>query len=750
MHGTMKYFAWLVKLFAQSTMIAMLIATNAWADGRMCMAGPELRPGLGSAPGHNNVAALYCLTLGYETDVVRDESGSGEHGVCVFPDGTSCPEWDFYAGTCGADFSLCAMLQAEQVNKDDGHDTYAPNYTACVVDGVEVNVSDLLGFPHRFDTSIGPIDNPPAITVTARQRRKVRRGRSRLVPRLVLPSAFTWRNKDGQDWMTSVKDQSQCGSCWAFSAVGATEGAFNVQKNKSDFGLDLSEELLNGGSAGSCCGGWHYKALGIIKSPGIPDEACLPYDVSYYTTGKCDCFGNPPCNAMCSGLPTECSHRLESDECADFASRRTTIKDYHSVGPDIDAMKTKLIEDGPLSVCYAHQGTFNGDVYECPYGWCRGATSDPNPAISCSSSGDPVCPSGTTCKAITTNHCVVIAGFDDSTNSWLIKNSWGSGYNGDGYFNMRYGNCHIESQAYWVEIGDTPNRPPTAEADGPYTAECGGATTTLPVDGTGSSDPDGDALSYAWTSTCPGASFDDATSATPNLSVSTSSLSSPLVCQVDLTVEDPGSLSASDSAAVTISDTLAPDITCPANQQAECTGPTGAAVSFPDPTATDICTASPTTACSPPSGSTFPVGTAIDKCTATDASTNSSSCTFNVSVVDTTPPVITHVSPSVAELWPPNHKMVPITVSAEATDVCSATTCHVKSITSNEPENGRGDGNTAPDWTIDGPLAVSLRAERSGGGGGRTYTLTVECSDAGGNSASAPVVVKVPANQGKK
>jgi hypothetical protein len=726
------------------------------------MAGPALGPGLGTAPGHNNVAALYCLTLGYETDVVRDEKGSGEQGICVFPDGTSCLEWDFYAGTCGADFSLCAMLEAEQRNKDDGQDTYAPNYTACVVDGSEVNVSDLLGFPHRFDTSIGPIITPPGITTPSTvlsdrhgrrrgHRRSARSSTSTLVPRAPspLPGAFTWRNKDGQDWMTSVKDQSQCGSCWAFSAVGATEGAFNVQRNNSSFDLNLSEELLNGGSAGSCCGGWHYDALGIIKSPGIPDEPCLPYDVSYYTTGKCDCFGNPPCNTMCSGLPTECSHLLPGDACADIASRRTTIKDYHSVGPDIDAIKTKLIDEGPLSVCYAHQGRFNGDVYECPYGWCRG-TPDPSPAIACSSGGDPVCPSGTTCKAITTNHCVVLAGYDDASSSWVLKNSWGGGYNGDGYFNMRYGNCHIQDQAYWVEAGDTPNRPPTADADGPYSAECAGAATTLPVDGTGSSDPDGDSLTYAWTSTCPGASFDDATSATPVLSVGTSSLSSVLSCGVDLTVKDPGNLSASDGAAVTISDTLPPNITCPPNQQAECTGPTGAAVNFPPPTATDICTASPTTACNPPSGSTFPVGTTVDTCSATDASNNSNSCNFNVAVVDTTPPVITSVSPSVAELWPPNHKMVPITVTAVATDVCSATVCHVSSISSNEPENGNGDGNTAPDWTIDGPLAVNLRAERSGGAGGRIYTLTVECSDAGGNSATAPVIVRVPANQGKK
>src|SRR5262245_10183730 len=114
MPTTGKYFAPRARLFFHSSVIVLLIATSAWADGRMCMAGPALRGGLGTAPGHNNVAALYCLTLGYETDVIRGEQGIDEQGICVFPDGTSCLEWEFYAGTCGADWSLCAVLGAEQ------------------------------------------------------------------------------------------------------------------------------------------------------------------------------------------------------------------------------------------------------------------------------------------------------------------------------------------------------------------------------------------------------------------------------------------------------------------------------------------------------------------------------------------------------------------------------------------------------------------------------------------------------------
>jgi len=281
-------------------LLVILVASRAWAAGEVC----EARP----APGHNNVAALYCITLGYTASVIRDEKTGGQIGVCVFPDGSSCPEWDFYAGTCGAERSLCAQRQLEQHNMQDGNDVYAANYTACVIGGADVPVSEILGFPHRFNTLIGPIDSPGlSITPKAAPSKLASFGplqdKAEPLAPIPLPSAFTWRNNNGSDWMTSVKDQSQCGSCWAFSAVGAVEAVFNIDRNDPNFDLDLSEELLNGGTAGSCCGGWHYKALDIIKNSGIPDEGCLTYDVPYYNTSGCDCFGNPPCNASCTGLP---------------------------------------------------------------------------------------------------------------------------------------------------------------------------------------------------------------------------------------------------------------------------------------------------------------------------------------------------------------------------------------------------------------------------------------------------------------
>jgi hypothetical protein len=116
---------------------------------------------------------------------------------------------------------------------------------------------------------------------------------------------------------------------------------------------------------------------------------------------------------------------------------------------------------------------------------------------------------------------------------------------------------------------------------------------------------------------------------------------------------------------------------------------------------------------------------------------------------DTTAPVITSVATSTASLWPANHKMVPVTVTATATDAVGPVTLSILSVTSNEPDNGQGDGDTANDIQITGPMTVSLRAERSGKGSGRVYAITVEAKDGAGNASTAVVSVTVAKSQGK-
>jgi hypothetical protein len=119
----------------------------------------------------------------------------------------------------------------------------------------------------------------------------------------------------------------------------------------------------------------------------------------------------------------------------------------------------------------------------------------------------------------------------------------------------------------------------------------------------------------------------------------------------------------------------------------------------------------------------------------------SSSCMGTVSVVDTTPPAISSVSASPNSLWPPNHKMVAVTVSPVVADACGGTSCRIVSIGVNQPA-------PASDWQITGPLGANLRAERSGSGGDRVYTLTVQCTDGSGNNAQNTVAVTVPHDQG--
>jgi len=95
--------------------------------------------------------------------------------------------------------------------------------------------------------------------------------------------------------------------------------------------------------------------------------------------------------------------------------------------------------------------------------------------------------------------------------------------------------------------------------------------------------------------------------------------------------------------------------------------------------------------------------------------------------------------------------MVLVTVDVDAWDNCDAQPmCQITSVSSNETENGSGDGNTASDWEITGDLTVKLRAERSGSGNGRIYTIDVDCTDASGNSSTDSVTVTVPHDKGKK
>jgi hypothetical protein len=132
-----------------------------------------------------------------------------------------------------------------------------------------------------------------------------------------------------------------------------------------------------------------------------------------------------------------------------------------------------------------------------------------------------------------------------------------------------------------------------------------------------------------------------------------------------------------------------------------------------------------------------------------DSAKYSTSCGTTVTVIDTIAPTISNAWTSVKSLWPPNHKMIPVTIKAKVTDNCGPAKWSIIQVESNEPVNGLGDGNTSSDWKILGPHTVALRAERSGNGDGRTYSITIQAKDASGNlSDPQTVTVTVPKSQG--
>jgi Domain of unknown function (DUF4082) len=111
---------------------------------------------------------------------------------------------------------------------------------------------------------------------------------------------------------------------------------------------------------------------------------------------------------------------------------------------------------------------------------------------------------------------------------------------------------------------------------------------------------------------------------------------------------------------------------------------------------------------------------------------------------DTTPPTITSVTATPNSLWPPNHKLIPVTISVSAFDDSGQTpSSKVIDVSCNEVV-------ADSDIVITGDLTLKLRATRSGNGKtARLYTITVRCTDAAGNFSDATVQVTVPHDKGK-
>jgi len=366
----------------------------------------------GNALGMANPAAVYCRELGYEYEIV--DADRGQDGICVLPNGSSCGGWSFLEGSCGGSYSYCARHGYGWATKTDGRNPFSRTYSVCVRGQQEIGAAtELMGLSAKATKGSLPVAQSPA---------PPEEGGS-----VGAPSSFDWRTYNGQNWMTPVKNQGSCGSCWAFSAVGVVEAIYDISTGNPDLDLNLSEEYLVADclTYNSCCGGWMDTAFGFIRDDGVPDESCLPYvDASGCTCGGGTCDSN--CTYNSSGI---CSDATCSDRCSDWQSRLLTIDATGGVSSSQSAIKQALVDTGPLSVAMgigsSYGGGFDGDIYRC--------TNDDG-----------------------ANHGVIIAGYDDAGGYWIVKNSWGSGWNGDGYFKVGYGECAIEDDPVSYAVPGPP------------------------------------------------------------------------------------------------------------------------------------------------------------------------------------------------------------------------------------------------------------------------------------------------------
>ena len=120
---------------------------------------------------------------------------------------------------------------------------------------------------------------------------------------------------------------------------------------------------------------------------------------------------------------------------------------------------------------------------------------------------------------------------------------------------------------------------------------------------------------------------------------------------------------------------------------------------------------------------------------------------MGLDVCDEIAPTFSALSLSPDTLWPANHKYVDVTATVLVTDNFDTNPTLTVSVTSSEPDDGLGDGDTANDIVIVDNSLFQLRAERVGGGGGRIYTITYTATDACGNTATAQATVTVPQSQ---
>jgi len=197
-----------------------------------------------------------------------------------------------------------------------------------------------------------------------------------------VPVSYDWRSYGR---VTPIKDQGQCGSCWAFGAVAAAESAYLVT-NTTASTIDLSEQDLVsccsycwGSSTGGCGGGYLSQAYNYLQNKGAVDENSFKYLAQ-----------NSPCN--------------------NSTNPRTKISGWTSVSQDVNSLKTAIYSKPITAAFYVFTDFFSykSGVYKYVYGQLEGG------------------------------HAICIVGWDDNNSCFIVKNSWGTGWGESGYFKIAY------------------------------------------------------------------------------------------------------------------------------------------------------------------------------------------------------------------------------------------------------------------------------------------------------------------------
>ena len=211
-----------------------------------------------------------------------------------------------------------------------------------------------------------------------------------------LPSSFSWRDINGTDFTTPIRNQAPFASCETFAIVAAVETMVQY-KVGYPFGCDLSEAHLYFYSGGNLnWGSYPENDTNFLRDYGVPDETCWPY-------------------------PKEKKLYPLNTTSPDWQNRTVRIKEWSYLPEDPEAIKNALVTNGPVPtyfVVYDDFLKYKRGIYQHRWGKLRGI------------------------------HYVCIVGYNDDPGYWIVKNSWGKNYQDEGWFNIKYGECSIEKKSF--------------------------------------------------------------------------------------------------------------------------------------------------------------------------------------------------------------------------------------------------------------------------------------------------------------